>query len=68
MKAGDLVIATEDGYTFDKGDVGLLVDIDRGPPHKEYRPLYFVQWNSRPNADPFDRDVNGKHIETFYSM
>ena len=43
MKAGDLVIATEDAYTFDKGDIGLLVDIDRGPPDKEYRPLYFVQ-------------------------
>ena len=68
MKVGDLVIATEDAYTFDKGDIGLLVEIDRGPPDKEYRPLYFVQWNRRPNADPFDRDVNGKHIETFYSM
>ena len=68
MKAGDLVIATEDGYTFDKDDVGLLVDIDRGPPDKEYRPLYFVQWNGRPSASPYSHDVNGKYIEVFYSM
>jgi len=67
VKAGDLVIATEDGYTFDKGDIGLLVEIDRGPPDKEYRPLYFVQWNGCPNANPYSRDVNGKYIETFYS-
>ena len=66
MKAGDLVIATEDTYTFDEGDIGLLVHIDRGPPDKEYRPLYFVQWNNRPSSSPMD--VNGKHIETFYSM
>ena len=66
MKVGDLVIATEDADTFDQGDIGLLVDIDRGPPDKEYRPLYFVQWNNRPSSSPMD--VNGKHIETFYSM
>ena len=68
MKVGDLVIATEDAYTFDKGDIGLLVEIDRGPPDKEYRPLYFVQWNGRPSAAPYAHDVNGKHIKTFYSM
>ena len=68
MKVGDLVIATEDTYIFDKGDVGLLVCIDRGPPDKEYRPLYFVQWNDRPSVDPYDREVNEKHIDTFYSM
>ena len=67
MKVGDLVIATEDAYTFDKGDIGLLVEIDRGPPDKEYRPLYFVQWNGRPSASPYAHDVNGKHIETLYS-
>ena len=65
MQVGDLVIATEDGYAFDKGDIGLLVDIDRGPPDKEYRPLYFVQWNNRTSRGPMD--VNGKHIETLYS-
>ena len=65
MKGGDLVIATENTYTFDEGDIGLLVEIDRGPLDKEYRPLYFVQWNNRPNSPPMD--VNGKHIETFYS-
>ena len=32
MKVGDLVIAIEDTYSFDKGDVGLVIDIDRGPP------------------------------------
>ena len=67
MKAGDLVIATEDGYTFDKDDVGLLVDIDRGPPDKEYRPLYYVQWNGQPSVSPYARDVNGKYVEVFYS-
>ena len=58
MKANDIVIAVEDTYHFDKGDVGLLVAIDRGP---------FVQWNSRTNVDPYERDVNGKHIEVLYS-
>ena len=66
MKAGDLVIATEDTYTFDKGDIGLLVDIDRGPPDKEYRPLYFVQWNNSPNRGSMD--VHKNAIKTFYSM
>ncbi len=66
MKVGDLVIATEDTYSFDKGDVGLVIDIDRGPPDKEYRPLYFVQWDGR-SGDPYRRDVNGKHIEVLYS-
>ena len=66
MKVGDLVIATENTYTFDEGDIGLLVEIDRGPLDKEYRPLYFVQWNwQSPSAPP--QDVNGKHIETLYS-
>ena len=68
MQVGDLVIATEDSYTFDEGDIGLLVHIDRGPPDKEYRPLFFVQWNNRPHLDPYNRSVNGKRIETFYSM
>ena len=67
MQVGDLVIATKDGYAFDKGDIGLLVDIDRGPPDKEYRTLYFVQWNGRPSASPYAHDVNGKHIETLSS-
>lgn len=67
MKIGDLVIATKGTYAFDVGDVGLLVEIDRGPPNKDYRPLYFVQWNDRPSADPYEEDVNGKHIEIFYS-
>ncbi len=67
MKVGDIVIATEDTYTFDKGDVGLLVDIDRGQLDKDYRPFYYVQWNSCPNTDPYRRDVNGKHIEVLYS-
>ena len=66
MKVGDLVIATEDTYSFDKGDVGLVIDIDRGPPDKEYRPLYFVQWDGG-SDDPYRRDVNGKHIEVLYS-
>ena len=68
MEVGDLVIATAFTYRFDKGDIGLLVEIDRGPPDKEYRPLYFVQWNGRSTASPYAHDVNGKHIETFYSM
>jgi len=66
VKVGDLVIATEDAYTFDKGDIGLLVNIDRGPPDKEYRPLYFVQWNNRPSRGPMD--VHKNAIKTFYSM
>jgi hypothetical protein len=66
MQVGDLVIATVDTFTFDKGDIGLLVDIDRGPPDKEYRPLYFVQWNNRPNRG--STDVHKNAIETFYSM
>jgi len=67
VKIGDLVIATEDSYTFEEGDIGLLVCVDRGQPDKEYRPLYFVQWNSQPNVDPYERSVNGNRIETFYS-
>ena len=67
MKVGDIVIATENTITFDEGEVGLLVCVDRGQLDKDYRPLYFVQWNSCPNADPFDRDVNGKKIEVLYS-
>jgi hypothetical protein len=68
VKAGDLVIATEDTYSFDRGDVGLIIAVDRGPLDKEYRPLYFVQWNGRPGEDAYHRDVNGKHIELLYSM
>jgi len=64
VKVNDIVIATEDTYTFDEGDIGLLVEIDRGPPDKEYRPLYFVQWNIS-SGPPID--VNGKHIEVLYS-
>ena len=66
MKAGDLVIATEDTYRFDKGDVGLLVYIDRGQPDKDYRPLYYVQWNNNLDADPYEYSVNGKHILLLY--
>ena len=65
MNIGDLVIATEDSYTFEEGDIGLLVCIDRGQPDKEYRPLYFVQWNHRPNRAP--RAVYKNAIETLYS-
>ena len=65
MKVGDLVIATEGTYTFDEGDIGLLVCIDRGQPDKDYRPLYFVQWNNRLSSDPMN--VSGKNIETLYS-
>ena len=67
MQAGDLVIATEDTYTFDEGDIGLLVCIDRGPPDKEYRPLYFVQWNNRLECDQYEYSVNGKRIEILSS-
>ena len=65
MNIGDLVIATEDSYTFEEGDIGLLVCIDRGQPDKDYRPLYFVQWNNRLSSDPMN--VSGKNIETLYS-
>jgi hypothetical protein len=68
VNIGDLVIATEDSYTFEEGDIGLLVCIDRGQPDKEYRPLYFVQWNNSPSMDPYKHSVNGNRIETFYSM
>jgi hypothetical protein len=68
MQVGDLVVAVESAYRYDEGDVGLLVHIDRGPPHKEYRPLYFVQWNGREDLDLFEYgECNEKHLETFYS-
>jgi hypothetical protein len=67
MQVGDLVIATEDTYRFDEGDIGLLVHIDRGQPDKEYRPLYYVQWNDRSHCDPYEHSVNGKRIITLYS-
>jgi hypothetical protein len=67
MQVGDLVIATEGSYTFDEGDIGLLIHIDRGQPDKDYRPLYFVQWNDRTHLSPYEYSVNGKRIETFYS-
>ena len=67
MKVGDLVVATEDSWSYECGDIGLLVAVDRGQLDKDYRPFYYVQWNSCPNADPYRRDVNGKHIEVLYS-
>ena len=67
MKVGDLVVATKDSWSYEYGDIGLLVAIDRGPPHKEYRPLYFIQWNNSPYTDPYEYEVNGKHIEVLYS-
>ena len=66
MEVGDLVIATESTYRFDKGDIGLLLDIDRGQPDKEYRPLYFVQWTGREHLNPYEYSVNGKRIEALY--
>ena len=66
MEVGDLVIATEGTYNFDEGDIGLLVHIDRGQPDKDYRPLYFVQWNNR-SRSPYEYSVNGKRIETLHS-
>ena len=66
MQVGDLVIATEGSYYFGEGDIGLLIHIDRGQPDKDYRPLYFVQWNNS-SRNPYEYSVNGKRIETFYS-
>ena len=67
MKVGDLVVATEDSWSYEHGDIGLLIAIDRGQPDKEYRPLYFVQWNNSPHADPYEYEVSEKHIEVLYS-
>ena len=66
MQVGDLVIATAFTYRFDKGDIGLLIHVDRGQPDKEYRPLYYVQWNNRPNVNPYEYSVNGKRIKSLY--
>ena len=67
MQVGDLVIATEGTYRFDEGDIGLLIHVDRGQPDKEYRPLYYVQWNNRLEDDPREYSVNGKRIEILSS-
>ena len=67
MKVGDLVVALEEGHSWDEGSIGLLVCIDKGQPDKEYTPWYFVQWNHCPNSDPYRYTVLRNQIEPLYS-
>ena len=67
MKVGDIVVALEEGRTWDVGSIGLLVEVDKGQPDKEYTPWYFVQWNHCQNLDPYRHAVLEKQIDTLYS-
>jgi hypothetical protein len=67
VKVGDIVVALEEGPVWDEGSAGLLICVDKGQPDKEYTPWYFVQWNHCPNRDPYEYELQRKHIEVLYS-